>query len=139
VKHVLRYLQGTIGYHLRYTSSIDMRSQGYTEYDWAGSTVDRKRTFGCFFTLGFSMVSWCSKKQNSMDLSTVEAEYIALSVEVCEVVWLQNLLASLFVYVMDSIVIHCDNQICVKLSKNLGFYDKSKDIEIKYHYIQYMV
>ena len=51
VKHVLRYLRGTIGHGLRYTSSIDMRLQGYTDYDWAGSTVDRKSTSGCCFTL----------------------------------------------------------------------------------------
>jgi hypothetical protein len=49
VKHVLRYLRGTIGHGLRYTSSIDMRLQGYTDSDWAGSAVDRKSTSECCF------------------------------------------------------------------------------------------
>jgi hypothetical protein len=62
MKHVLRYLRGTIGYGLIYSSSIDMRLLGYADYDWVGSTIDRKSTSGCCFSLGFSMVSWCSRK-----------------------------------------------------------------------------
>jgi hypothetical protein len=61
VKHVLRYLRGTIGYGLRYASCVDMRLQGYVDADWEGSTVDQKSTSGCF-TLGSSMVTWCSRK-----------------------------------------------------------------------------
>ena len=57
VKHVLRYLRGTVGHGLRYTSSIDMRLQGNTDSDWARSTVDKKSTSGCCFTLGSAMVS----------------------------------------------------------------------------------
>jgi hypothetical protein len=68
-------------------------------------------------------------------LSTTEAEYIALSVAVHEAVWLHNILADLFGHVLDSTVIHCDNQSYVKLSENPVFHDKSKHIEIKYHYI----
>jgi hypothetical protein len=72
-------------------------------------------------------------------LSTAEAEYIALCVAVHEAVWLRKLLADLFGHEMDSTVIHCDNQSCVKLSENPVFHDKSKHIEIKYHYIRDMV
>jgi hypothetical protein len=84
------------------------------------------------------MVFWCSRKQSSVALSTAEVEYIALCVAVCEAVWLRKLLADLF-GLMDSTVIHCINQSCVKLSENPLFYDKSKHIEIKYHYIRDMV
>jgi hypothetical protein len=52
VKHVLRYLRGTIGYGLRYASSVDMGLHGYVDSDWTGSAMDRKRTFGCCFSLG---------------------------------------------------------------------------------------
>jgi hypothetical protein len=138
-KHVLRYLQSTIGHGMRYTSSIDMRLQGYTDSDWARSAMDMKSTSGFFFTLGSAMVSWCSRKQTYVAFSTAEAEYIALSVAVYEVVWLCKLLADLFGHVLDSTVIHCDNQSCVKLLENPMFHDKSKHIEIKYHYIQDMV
>jgi hypothetical protein len=85
------------------------------------------------------MVSWCSRKQSSVALSTAEAEYIALSVAVREAVWLRKLLTDLFDHEMDPTTIHCDNQSCVKLSENPVFHDRSKHIEIKYHYIRDMV
>jgi hypothetical protein len=138
-KHVLRYLQSTVGYGVIYVSDVDMILQGYADADWAGSIVDRKSTSGCCFTLGSSMVSWCSRKQKSVALSTAESEYITLSAAVHEAVWLRKLLTDLFDHEMDSTIIHCDNQSCVKLSKNPVFHDKSKYIEIKYHYIRDMV
>jgi hypothetical protein len=116
-----------------------MRLQGYTDFDWEKNVVDRKSTSRCFFTFGSAIVSWCSRKQTYMVLSTAEAEYIVLSVVVREAVWIHNLLAYLFGHVLDSIVIHFDNQICVKISENPVFHDKSKHIDIKYHYIRYMV
>jgi hypothetical protein len=84
------------------------------------------------------MVSWCSRKQSSVALSTTEAEYIALSVAVCEAVWLHKLLTDLFDHEMDPIIT-CDNQSCVKLFENPVFHDRSKHIEIKYHYIRDML
>jgi hypothetical protein len=78
-------------------------------------------------------------KQTCVVLSSPEAKYIALSVASCEVVWLRNILVDLFGHVLDSIVIHCDNQSCVKPSENIVFHDKSKHIEIKYDYIRDMV
>jgi hypothetical protein len=138
-KHVLRYLRGTVGYGLRYASSVDLSLQGYADADWEGSAVDRKSTFDCCFTLGSAMVSWCSRKHSSVALSTAKVEYIALSVAVCEAVWLPKLLTDLFDHEMDPTTIHCDNQSCVKLSENLAFHDISKHIEIKYHYIRDMV
>jgi hypothetical protein len=72
-------------------------------------------------------------------LSTAKEEYITLCVAVREVVWIHKLLANLFGHEMDSTIIHCDNQSCVKLLENPVFHDKSKHIEIKYHYIRYMV
>jgi hypothetical protein len=75
----------------------------------------------------------------SMALSTAEAEYIAANVASREAVWLGKLLAGLFDLELEPTLIHCDNQSCVKLSENHVFSDKSKHIEIKYHYIQDMV
>jgi hypothetical protein len=69
------------------------------------STMDWKSTSGCCFTLGFSMVSWCSRKQSSVALCTAEAEYIALSVAIHEAVWLRKPLTDLFDHEMDSIII----------------------------------
>jgi hypothetical protein len=72
-------------------------------------------------------------------LSTAEAKHILLSVAVREAVWLRKLLTDLFDHEMDPITIHCDNQSCMKLSENPVFHDRSKHIEIKYHYIRDMV
>jgi hypothetical protein len=125
-KYVLRYLRDTIGYGLRYAFGVDMRLQVYDDADWARSAVDRKSTSSCCFTLGFAMVSWCTRKQTSVALSTAEAEYIALCVAVCEAVWLRKLLGNLFGHEMDSTVIHCDNQLChmvrvrVRVRQRLG-------------------
>jgi hypothetical protein len=116
-----------------------MSLQGYADVDWEGSAVDRKSTSDCCFTLGSFMVSWCNKKHSSVALSTVEAEYIALSVAIREAVWLQNLLIDLFDHEMDSTISHYDKKICVKLFDNPMFHDKSKHIEIKYHYFRDMV
>ena len=74
-----------------------------------------------------------------MALSTIETEYITSSVVVHEAVWLRKILAYLFDHEMDPTIIHCDNQSCVNLSENPMFHDRSKHIEIKYHYIKDMV
>jgi hypothetical protein len=79
--------------------------------------VDRKSTFECCFTLGSSMVSWCSRKKTYVALSTTKAEYIALSMSVHEVVWIHNILAYLSKHVMDSTIIHYGNQIYVTISR----------------------
>lgn len=138
-KHILRSLCETIGYGLKYTSTADLKLQGYTNSDWAGSVTDRKSTFGCCFNLGSAMISWCSRKQTSLAISTAKAKYIAACVATREVVWLRNLLARLFGQSMEPTVIHYDNQSYVKLSINPVFHDRTKHVEIKYHYIKDMV
>ena len=74
-----------------------------------------------------------------MALSTTEAEYVAACSASCEAVWMRKLLYDLFDLQLDATCIYCDNQSCVKLLENPVFHDKSKHIEIKYHYIRDMV
>jgi hypothetical protein len=112
---------------------------GYTNSDWMGSTVDRKSTSGYCFSLGSPMISWSSRKQGSIAQSTAEAEYIVASATSREAVWLKKLLSDLFSVELGPTVIHCDNQRCIKLSENLVFHDKSKHIEMRYHYVRNMV
>jgi hypothetical protein len=85
------------------------------------------------------MTSWQSRKQSSIDLSTTEAEYIATCSASCEAIWLQKLLTSLFDLEMEATMILCDNQSCIKMTKNPVFHDKMKHIEIRYHYIRDIV
>ena len=74
-----------------------------------------------------------------MALSIAEAEYVAPCSTSCEVVWLRTLLFYLFHLELDATCIHCDKQSCVKLSENPLFHNKSKNIEIRYHYIRDML
>ena len=132
-KHVLRYVRGTITYGIRYTSSSGVLLSGYS--DWVGSAVDRKSTSGYCFSMGSTMISWSSWKQGSIAQSTAKAEYIAASDACKEAVWLRKLLSDLFEGKLDSTIIHCDNQSCIKLLENPVFHDRSKRIEMKYHFI----
>jgi hypothetical protein len=127
-KHVLRYLHGTIGYGLRYFLSGEVILQRYTNSDWERSAVDKNSTLGCCVKLGSAMISWISRKQNFVALSTTEADYIAASVASREVVWLQKLLARLLDQELETTLIHCDNQSCLNISYNPVFHDRSKHI-----------
>ena len=112
---------------------------GYTDSDWMGSTVDRKSTSKYCFSLGSVIISWSSKKQGSIAQSTAEVEYIAASTASREAVWLRKLLSDLFRTELEPTVIHCDNQSCIKLTENPVFHDRSKHIEMRYHYIRDMI
>jgi hypothetical protein len=87
-KHVMRYLKGTIDCGLIYDEDHDFTLNGYTDADWAGSVSDRKRTSGCCFILGSTMISWKSRKQSIIALSIVEEEYIVACFASCEAIWL---------------------------------------------------
>jgi hypothetical protein len=124
-KHVMRYLKGTIDYGLNYDGDHDFTLSGYTGAYWAGSVSDRKFTSGCYFSLGSTMISWHSRKQSSISLSTVEEEYIAACSASCEAIWLRKLLTDLFDLELRETLILCDNQSCIKMIENLVFHNRS--------------
>lgn len=128
-KHILRYLHGTITLGLRY-SATDVRLHGYTDANWARNVVDRKNTSGCCFSLESAMISWMSRKQKSVALSTAKVEYIVASMVSCEAVWLRKLFGELFEQVLDATMIYCDNKSGICLAENPMFHDKSKHIKI---------
>jgi hypothetical protein len=112
---------------------------GYSDADWAGDTSDRKSTSGYIFQLGNTTISWGSKKQASVALSTCEAEYIALSLAIQEGKWIENLFNELLSSInMEpcKLKIFEDNQSCIKMSKNPVDHGRAKHIDIKYHYIR---
>lgn len=85
------------------------------------------------------MISWCSKKQKCVAQSSAEAEYVVAYTAAQEAIWLRKLLIGLFGESLNSTTIFCDNQSCIKISINPVFHDKSKHIEIKFHYLRDMV
>ena len=81
-------------------------------------------------------MSWFSRKQKSIALSSAEAKYMAASIATCEGMWLRNLLSGLFECELEATVVHCDNQSSIRLSENPVFHDRSKHIDIRYHFLR---
>ena len=77
VKRIIKYVGGTYDYGLFYSKESNLSLACFSDSNWAGNVDDRKSTTGGCFYVGANLVAWMSKKQNSMSLSTVEAEYIA--------------------------------------------------------------
>ena len=121
---------------LDYVQDGGVKLAGYTDSDWAGSVSNRKSTSRCCFGLGSAVVSWLSRKQKSVALSSAEAEYMAASQAACEPIWLRKILCGLFDLELGPTLIHCDNQSCIKLTENPVFHERTKHISIKYHFIR---
>ena len=139
VKRVLRYIKGTLDHGLKFTYSDSFSLHGYTDADWAGCTDSRKSTSGSVFQLGNSTVSWSSKKQSIVALSSTEAEYVALCSASQEVVWLRNLLKDIGFPQLNATLVYEDNQGAMCLAKNPKAHSRTKHIDIKYHYTRELV
>ena len=135
----MRYLKGTIDLGLYYGKDHDYNLYRYMDSDWARSAANRKSTSGGCYCLGSAMISWFSKKQPCVALSTTKAEYIAACSACCEAIWLRKLMSGIFDMEVDTTVIFCDNQSCIKMTENSVFHEKLKHIEIRYFYIRDMV
>ena len=136
VRRIMRYVKSTIQYGLFYAYGSDLHLSGYTDADWAGSPYDRRSTSGYSFTLGSGAVSWSSKKQPTVALSSTEAEYRGAALAACEIDWLCTLLHSLDIVVDYAVVLYCDNMSSIKLSSNPVFHARTKHIEVHYHFIR---
>ena len=109
---------------------------GYSDADWAGDQDDRHSTTGNLFLMSGGTISWLSKRQPSVTLSTAEAEYVALSTATQEAVWLRRMLAELQVKPEDPTVIMEDNTGAIAIAKNLVSHSRTKHIDIRYHYVR---
>lgn len=134
-KRVLRYLKGTMDYSLQYKTTRE-ELKAYVDSDWAGDINDRKSCSGNVVILAGSPISWKAKKQQTVALSTMEAEYMALTEVSKEVIYLKRL----FEYVrLNSLSenpckIFCDSQSAIHLCKDSVYHNRSKHIDIRYHF-----
>ncbi|XP_072062114.1 secreted RxLR effector protein 161-like [Arachis hypogaea] len=135
-KRILRYLRGTLEYGMFYSASDKFKLMGYCDTDYARDIDDSKSTTGFIFFLGNNAISWCSKKQPIVTLSTCEAKYVAATTCACHVIWLKILLKELHLEQAKSTKIMMDNKLATALAKNPIFHDRSKHIEPKYHFIR---
>ena len=140
VKHVLQYLKGTNDKMLCYRKCDEgLRLLAYSDADWAGDTTDRRSTTGYCVSLSEKgpLISWKTKKQSTVTLSTCEAEYMALAATTQECLYLSQLLEHFDLdYQYDVPTIYEDNQGTIALAKNPVSRQRCKHIDIKYHFVR---
>ncbi|KAK2994763.1 hypothetical protein RJ640_001669 [Escallonia rubra] len=133
-RRVLRYVKGTLDYGVLYKRCDNFVLSGFTDADWAGDTNDRHSTSGYCFNTGSTAVSWCSKKQDIVVLSSTKAEYVAATMATQECVWLKRLIGDMFCEVDYAVQIKCDNESVTKLASNPIFH--ARTIEVRYHFVR---
>ena len=134
--HVVRYLKNAPGQGLFFSSNSDFRLRAYCDSDWAGFLITRRSTTGYCVFLGLSLVSWRSKCQKTVSLSSVEAEYRAMTGVCCELTWLRYLLKYLGVLHQEPALLYCDNKAALHIVANPVFYEQTRHIEMDCHYIR---
>jgi len=117
---VLRYLKATSDQRLVFQHGTPGGTvlHSFVDADWASDVNDCKSTSGFVFMLGGTAVSWSSKKQTSVALSSTEAEYIAA---------------------VHATVLHVDNQSAIAIARNPEFHDRTKHIEVRHHFLRHKV
>src|SRR6187455_3040644 len=134
-KRILRYLKYTPNIGLCYPKGAQFELIGYSDSDYAGCKVDRKSTSGGCQLLGCSLVSWCSKKQNSVALSTAEAEYISAGNCCAQLLWMKQTLLDYGVN-FNGIPLLCDNESAIKIANNPVQHSRTKHIDIRHHFFR---
>ena len=102
----------------------------------AGDIDGRQSTSGMLVFLGSAPISWLSLKQKMVALSTCEAEYVAAATAACQVVWLRRLLCELTGVEAYPPALMVDNQPAIVLAKNPVLHDRSKHIDVKFHFLR---
>jgi hypothetical protein len=139
VKCILRYIKGTLDFGLFYPKRSELTLCGYSDADWGGDLDQRRSTRAFVFTANGTPITWSSKKQTCVALSSCESEYRALVEVSKEAIWIQNLYKELSFLKEEPTTIYCDNQSSIKISKNPQYHSKSKHFEIHLHFVRDMV
>jgi hypothetical protein len=136
LKRILRYIRGTLhlGLHLRPSTQDDLVV--YSVADWASCPDTRKSTSGYAVFLGDNLVSWSSKRQNTVSPSSAEAEYRAVANGVVEASWLRQLLHELHIPLCRATIVYCDNVSVVYMSSNPVQHQRTKHIKIDLHFVR---
>ena len=136
LKRILRYVRGTLhlGLVLRPCQQEDLVV--YSDADWAGCPDTRKSTSGYAVFLGDNLISWSSKRQNTVSCSSAEAEYRAVANAVAEASWLRQLLSELHSPLRRATLVYCDNISAVYMTSNPVQHQRTKHIEIDLHFVR---
>ncbi|XP_052192797.1 secreted RxLR effector protein 161-like [Diospyros lotus] len=136
LKYVLRYINGSADIGLIYKKNCDVFNLvGYVDSDFAGDRNSQKSTTSFFFTLGGNCISWKSQLQPLVALSSTEAEYVAVTDAFKEAIWLQGLLKEIHM-LQDKVVVFSDSQSAIHLCKNPVYYERTKHVDVKFHFVR---
>jgi hypothetical protein len=146
VKRVLRYLRGTMQMRVTYGQTgvsvadpTKLPLLGYCDAAYASSTDDRLSMTGWVFLVAGGAISWQSRRQKATATSTMEAEYMASCDAAKEAIWLRSMLQELGLQPTGPTTIRCDNQGSIALGKNPEQHQRSKHIDIQYHFVREQV
>lgn len=135
VKRIMRYIKQTVNYCILYRYSDDGDLHGYCDSDFASDVDKRRSCTGFVFKLAEGAVSWGSKRQQTIALSTTEAEYMAMSFATQEAIWLRQFINQFGIQI-PPIVMLCDNQSAMAVAKEDSFRARTKHIDVKHHHIR---
>jgi hypothetical protein len=135
VKRIMRYLVYIPNFGLWYPKGSTFDLIGYFNADYAGCKIDRKSTSGTCQFLGRSLVSWASKKQNFVALSTAEAEYIATGHCCAQLLWMRQTLRD-YGYKLSKVCLLCGNESAIRMVDNAVEHSRTKHIDIRYHFLR---
>ena len=126
VIRILRYLKSSPGKGLMFSKNNHLDIEGYTDVDWAGNISDRKSTSGYFTFIGENLVTWRSKKQKVVALSSAEAEFRGMVKGICELLWLKRLLTEIGFAPSSEMDLFCDNKAAIDIAHNPVQHDCTK-------------
>ena len=138
LKHLLRYLKGTVTHGLYYNSKSSSSLTAFSDADWAGDSNDRWSTNGFLVYFDNNLVSWSSKKQPTVARSCTEAEYKAIANATSEIMWIVSLFRELQM-ISSPPTLWCDNIGATYLSANPVFHARMKHIEVDFHFVRELV
>src|ERR1700742_416051 len=136
LKQLLKYIKGTANYKLCLARDQDLRLIDFSDANWGEDINTRRSTTGYIFNLSGGAISWSSKRQATVALSTTEAEYMALAHATKEAIWLCTLLDELGYLPNCATTLFEDNQSAIALAKNPINHARSKHIDIQHHFIR---
>lgn len=133
---VIRYLKGSSSRGVLFQKFGHLNIEGYTDADWAGNPNDRRSTSGFFTLVGGNLVTWRSKKQKVVALSSAEAEFRGIARGLAEILWLRKLMTELGFSSHRACRLMCDNRAAISISENPVQHDRTKHIEVDRHFIK---
>ncbi|XP_072090610.1 secreted RxLR effector protein 161-like [Arachis hypogaea] len=137
--HILRYLKHAPSKGLLFDCSCDLSLRGFINSDLGTCPDTRRSVFGYYFFLGNSLVSWKSKKQQTVARSSSEAEYRTMTLATCEGIWLIYILNSFRITLVKPMTLFCDSQSARHIASNPVFHERTKHIEIDCHKVKQKV